>query len=488
LLYLCGKIIAPHSGGKGVLRGGIRRIRLSGALKARTKEERRKSMKKVLSTIAVSTALVMGGAVAASAAGIEMDGSVRVRGLSEQGMRENSSTTNIYDQQVRLGALSKVSDDLTGYIQLETGTNETDGSRNVDTYTWGDQRDSGLFRGGNQPLNGQLGIIQAWMDYKPGTFGLKLGRQPFSLGTKQFFNHDNNGDDAIQLYGTLAGTKVQGFAVKLQEGANNDNSDDLDAYALQLNRKFSDALAVGLNYTFLKGGSDQGGEPVTAGRSAHNGLELSNLAADVKFTIGSLTLLGDINYQMGVAFRDESIPGSHMDAKGYAFQVGADYKLGSSTVGLLFAQGSGQEQGETEDMDAFINFLGDSPYQVYIPGYRVVTPGSFHQVIGQGNGANSGLSNLTLYQLKANTAMKCPLTGKDLAIRGALSYMETTEDFNNEDEIGTEIDLIAAWKLTSNLTYQVELAYLFTGDVYKANANEDPEDAYFFRHGLSMKF
>jgi hypothetical protein len=62
---------------------------------------------------------------------------------------------------------------------------------------------------------------------------------------------------------------------------------------------------------------------------------------------------------------------------------------------------------------------------------------------------------------------------------------------NRENKIGTELDVVAAWALTSNLTYQIEAAYLFTGDVYKTaatGAGSDPENAYFLRHGISMKF
>ena len=455
-------------------------------------------MKKVLATVAVSTALVMGGAAAASAAGIEMEGSIRVRGLTEQTTVQDNTPSSLYDQQVRIGMKAKPSDNLTGYILLETG------SSTADSYTWGNETAATLFKGGAKTATGtdannSLGIIQAWMHYKPSDFGLKVGHMPVAPGTKQFINHDNTGDDAIYLtYDPNANTHAHLATIKLAENTTTDNSDDLDGYALVVTQKFSDALKAGMNLVHLKGGAEAADTAAVAA-NAYNGMALTNLGLDASYKIGALTLMGDVNLQFGTIMDDGTVNGE-VDADGYAFQLGADYKIDKSTIGLLFAQGSGEDLGEAnanEQMgNAFVNFLGDSAYQVYIPGYRKMVPGSFQDSLGLANGNQTGLSNLTLYQLKANTATTCALTGKPLAIRGALSYMHTTEDAinygtNKEDEIGTELDIVAAWSLTNNLTYQIEAAYLWTGDIYKTaatGAGSDPEDAYFLRHGITMKF
>lgn len=452
-------------------------------------------MKKVLATVAVSTALVMGGAVAASAAGIEMEGGIRVRGLSEQKMVTNIATHNHYDQFVRVGMKSMPSDNLTGYVLLETGATSSG------DFGWGAEDVNTLYRGGTQlgGANSKLGIIQAWIDYKPvSTLGLKVGHQTVAPGTKQFVNHENTGDDAIFVnWDPTKSTHAHVAIVKLAENNQNDNSDDLDAYALVATHKFSDAFKMGANLIHVKGGSEDDGASVSI---FYPGLALNNLGVDAEYKLGNITLKGDVNLQSGT-IQDMGTAASEIDADGYAFQLGVDYKIDNSNVGLLFAQGSGQDPDDAKPLEsAFVNFIGDSPYQVYIPGYRKVTPGSFQAGIGQADGANSGLSNLTLYQLNAKTSTTCPLTGKKLSIRGALSYMETTEDVISttgvrENEIGTELDVVAAWALTSNLTYQIEAAYLWTGDVYKntgatagTNAGADPEDAYFLRHGITMKF
>jgi len=449
-------------------------------------------MKKVLATVAVSTALVMGGAVAASAAGIEMEGVVRVRGLSEQRMIENQASVNVYDEQVRLGMKSKPSDNLTGYILLETG------SANSDTYTWGQETttsSSTLFRGGTNG-NNTLSLIQAWLDYKPtSTIGIKVGHQPVAPGTQQFVNHAASGDDAIFVnWDPTKSTHAHVAIVKLQENTVNDNTDDIDAYALVATHKISDAFKVGTNIVHVKGGAEDDAA------ATFPGLAMTNVGVDTTFKMGNLTLMGDVNVQFGT-IQDMGTAASEIDANGYAFQLGVDYKIASSNIGLLFAQGSGVDPDDPKGLEsAFVNFIGDSPWTVYMPGYRKVTPGSFQAAIGQTDGSNSGLSNLTIYQINAKTATTCPITGKKLNVRGSLSYMQTTEDVISttgarEDEVGTELDIVAAWALTSNLTYQIEAAYLWTGDVYKntgatagSNAGANPEDAYFLRHGITMKF
>ncbi|HCC53450.1 MAG TPA: hypothetical protein DEQ20_00765 [Desulfobulbaceae bacterium] len=464
-------------------------------------------MKKVLSTVAVS-ALILGSAAAASAAGIEMEGSVRARGLSEQTVVSTAATSNAYDSTVRLGMKSKPSDNLTGYILLETG-NDTG-----DTYVWGSESAASLGKGGTQAGGmsnaGKLGLIQAWMAYNPTKeITLKVGHMPIAPGTKQFVNHDNSGDDAIVvMYDPNKNTHFHVATIKLAENTAADNSDDLDGYAFVATQKFNDAFKMGLNVVNLRGSAEtsETSAPSTSVGSTtvgvlYPGLNLTNVGIDAAYKIGKLTLSGDVNLQFGT-ISDTGSTASEIPADGYAFQLAADYKIDNSSVGLLFAAGSGRDLDDTNSNNglgnAFINFLGDSAYQVYIPGYRKVTPGSGTQAV-LGQTGNSGLSNLTLYQLRANTATKCALTGKPLALRAALSYMKTTEDVNitnsagatvRENAVGTEIDVVAAWSLTSNLTYQIEAAYLSAGDVYRTGSGTsgDAENAYFLRHGITMRF
>ncbi len=417
-------------------------------------------MKKTLTAVAVSTALVLGGAVVASAA-IELDANVRVRGISSDlTAQEDKPSSNTYDQRAQIGFKSKVSDELTGYIRLSTGTGS-------DNFAWGANSAGDDY---SRPTKNGMNLDEAWIDYKPSSWGIKVGRQHISLGPNFWDRRGDAPDDMIVLYADIAGTKVQAVTIKVNEHTADDNSDDLDAYILTLDRKFNDSFSGGLNYTYLKGAADTGD---TA--TAKAGLALSNLGANANLKFGDLSFALDGNMQFGDAAAD-------VDAAGYAVQINADYKINNSKIGLMFAQGSGDDDATDNDADEFVNYLFSTYRHNTMAGYALAVPGSAKF------GNNSGLSNLTIYQLNGSTSVTCPLTGKPLSLRGALNYLETTEDVavggNNEDEIGTEIFGVAAWKLNSNLSYQVEASYVWTDDVYGRNN----DDAYWIRHGITMNF
>jgi hypothetical protein len=282
-------------------------------------------MKKVLTTAAVSTALLLGGAVAASAGAIELDGYLQTRGFAEQATNagaDDASNTG-YDQKAALGVKGKLSDQVTGYFRMETGDSTSD------VYGWGQTPDAALQAGGHKATNSEMELVQAWIDYKPASWGVKVGHQPLALGEKLFFDHIASGDDAINLYGDLAGTSFNLITIKLQENTGTDNSDDLDAYVLNLGRKFGDNLTGSLNYTLLKGGAqDDANWP---------GLEMSNLGANATFKLGDLSLTGDLEWQFG-DFSDNGV--TTTDAEGMALLASGDYKLGNSSVGLLYAMGT----------------------------------------------------------------------------------------------------------------------------------------------------
>jgi hypothetical protein len=62
-------------------------------------------------------------------------------------------------------------------------------------------------------------------------------------------------------------------------------------------------------------------------------------------------------------------------------------------------------------------------------------------------------------------------------------------DTNNEDDVGVELAAFANLKITKNLSYTIELAYLVAGDAWdSAAADPDPDNAYFMRHALELKF
>ncbi|MDD5760301.1 MAG: alginate export family protein [Desulfobulbaceae bacterium] len=458
-------------------------------------------MKKTLTAAALSSVLVLGlaavsqaadtttGVVAAGATKVTIDGSVRERGVTESSSAAKDAAGKTgYDNRVQLGVNAQVSDQANGYVKLETGS----GTSDIETWGNGMGANGGLTNGGYKM--GSLTILEAWVNYNPGPVGVKAGHMPLALGNKIFFDHTGSGDDAIVAYSSLndGATNVAALTIKFDEQTNTDNSNDLDGYVALITHKLNDNVNLGANWTYLNGSAkDETALPI-------NGMGMSNIGLTADGKVGAISYLADVEMQFGTVVDDGT---TSSDAKGWAAKVGADYDLGAGKIGFVFGYGSGQDLQDVNnnDTDVFVNFLTDTAYDTIIAGYRQAIPGA-----GAGldpNGKNSGLSNLTLYQLKGSTKTVCPLTGKDLSIMGSLSYMNLSEDTwtytdgsartSGEDSVGTEVDLVATWALTAGLNYRVEAAYLFVGDVYQTNssaAGTDPDDMMFLRHSLDLKF
>lgn len=461
-------------------------------------------MKKTLTAAALSSVLVLGmasaalaihetqtaetatPAVAKGASKITIDGNVRERGVYEnpESITKDEAGRSYYDSRVQLGVNAQVSDQATGYMKLETGTG------NNDTQTWGSNSattPTALTTGGDK-LDAPT-ILEAWVNYNPGPVGVKAGHMPLALGNKVFFDHTGSGDDAIVVYGNIGeATHIAGLTIKFDENVNtvgtNNNSDDINGYVGLITHKLNDNVNLGANWTYLNGTIN----------SVVPGLSMSNIGLTADGKIGAISYMADGEFQFG-EFADAGTDATTMDANGFAVKLGADYDLGAGKIGLVYGYGSGKDTTDAdygtthEDQDQFINFLTDTTYDTIIAGYRGAVPGAG----GIGNTKNNGLSNLSLYQLKASTKVVCPLTAKDLSILGTVSYMQLNEDYTantgKEDKVGTEVDLIATWKLTAGLDYKVEAAYLFVGDVYNtALNNNDPDDQMFLRHSLDLRF
>ncbi len=510
-------------------------------------------MKKTLTAAALSSLLVLGLASSALAlhatetaeqpivtkgtTKVTIDGNVRERGYYDRDLANpevaGSNGKSGYDSRVQLGVKAQVSPEATGYVKLESGD-----AANSDVDVWGAGTAAGLHTGGDKM--GALTILEAWVNYQPGMWGVKAGHMPLALGNKIFFDHTGSGDDALVFYANLnEATHIAGLTIKFDEtttGSLYDDSSDLDGYVALITHKLSDSLNLGANWTYLRGGAngpgavipggafnlgaggngDLNAAPTGLGYELAAGMSMSNIGLTADGKVGAISYLADLEFQFGdVANYDNGADTVTVDAGGWAAKLGANYDLGAGKVGLLVGYGSGDDDQEHKDdlangdndldHEAYINFLTDTTYDTIVAGYRAAIPGANSWAgpagASNGNGKNTGLSNLTLLQLNGSTKVVCPLTGKDLSLFASASYMQLSEDMingtqedgtdNEVDNVGTELDLIATWALTAGLNYKVEAGYLFTGEVYEVetlgNAS-DTDDLVFVRHSLDLKF
>lgn len=382
---------------------------------------------------------------------ITLDGSMRFRGYSQKDTTKGHSASDkaAYDTRVQLGTGVKVADNVSAYLQLETGDDTSD----VDT--WGGT-DKGLTNGGSKHSTSaaDLSIMQAWINYKFDGGGVKIGHMPLALGNKMFFDHTGSGDDAIVVYfDPNSQTHVGLLDVKLIEGDAAQSGDDIDGYVALVTNKVNDSLSVGGNLTHL--------------RSNTSKMAFYNLGINADGKAAGLSYKADLELQFG----DMS---NSVKQSAYALMLGASMDLGGTVVGAEFGRGTGDKASTTKN-ENFTAFLTDTRYQTTIVGYRLAVPGQ---------SLNSGVANMTYLQANANTKTKCPLTGKDLAVTGRATWMKLNEKVAGETALGTEIDGWATWSLAKNTSYTVEAAYLIAGNAWGTSK----ENAYFLRHGINVSF
>ena len=75
-------------------------------------------------------------------------------------------------------------------------------------------------------------------------------------------------------------------------------------------------------------------------------------------------------------------------------------------------------------------------------------------------------------------------------IKASVTYAKADETVTGQDdEYGTEVDVIASYKIFDNLEYMVGAAYFFAGDYFKGTtAAATIDDNYMLMHKLTLKF
>jgi hypothetical protein len=414
--------------------------------------------------------------VAKGASQIMLGGSVRVRGeLRDIDFDSDTATDAYYDERVRLSVDAKVTDNVQGFIMLESGTSTND------VYTWGKPTPGGATGiystgtgGGGNVKPTDITLLEGWILYTSGPAGLKVGHMPLALGNNLFFNHTKFGDDAIVVFvNPVPELHLAALAIKFEEGSTGvpgtGNAQDQDGYvALAAYKGAGFNLSGDVTWVNLNGGSTfvlSPGDVVNIGLRGDVGL------------IEGLNLYGDVEFQTGKFLKDTA---GELDVKGYAFQVGAKLAVSGVNLGAEFGLGSGDDNAGDADFDLYITSLGShlNVPNAYVYGYRVLTAAG---------ATNTGISNTTYVRVNAGTNITDALSAE-----AKVFWLQATEDVSlrggaPDNALGWEVDGTIKYKVARNLLYWVEGGYLIAGDAYNDAAGE-ADDAYAVRHGIELTF
>jgi hypothetical protein len=399
---------------------------------------------------------------------ITLGGRIRTRGALDKTTFDNDNpASSSYDQRVRLSTDVKVSDEVRGFVMLESG------SGNTDVYTWGGANcdvgecgAQGVYTQGNTKQS-SMDILEAWIEYTPEIVGVKIGHMPLALGNKIFFNHTKFGDDAILLYKTIDNVHIAALTAKFNE-RNKAAADDADAYVALFNYK-GDAFNASGDVTYVDDRAFLG----VSGGEGH--LYNIGLRGDAK--VAMLKVYADVEFQTG----DYDVLVVSGDFKGFAAQVGAKTNLDGIDLGIEAGYGSGDDPNDTDtDIDTFVTSLGAhrTTPNAYIYGYRAV---------GSLGIKFAGIANTTYVKASATAPLAERLTGNL-----ELFWLKASEDVSInggplDDSLGYEIDGMVKYQLGKGLVYWVEAGYLVAGDAYNF-PTEDADNAYGIRHGIELTF
>ncbi len=407
---------------------------------------------------------------------IKLSGSIRTRGelrVNTADFDEDSGDNrSAFDTRVRLKFNARISKATKAVVELETG------SGGSNSWTWGEAATGikGNYRKSDSK-RGSMDVRQAYVSHQfhptgDENFhvGLKVGHMLLALGNGLFYDHSKYGDDAIIVWAELGQGELAFNYAKFQENSSTIN-DDANAYAITLEYPLDNAN-ISADVTFF---DDQDFNP--AGDT--DGLHFWNFGLRGDTNLSGITLRGDIELQTGEV-ENMAPGGGTLDFSGYAFLVGADYKVGDVKLTAEVAYGSGDDDPNDDDNEAFLTTIGAVQHYTYVYEYRAKT------AAGTGE-TGTGLSNTWYINVGASTKATPKIN-----IKGDIYYLQASEDVainggEPDSDIGWEIDGKITYKIAKNLTYYVEGGYLVVGDAYDF-ASESADNAYAIRNGLVVKF
>jgi predicted porin len=401
-------------------------------------------------------------------------------------------------ENVNLTVDAKVSDNVRGFIELETARGE---GQNSGLWYWGDHK-----YGYDSKPDAEILIRQAWIQYTgSGLFGIpsgiKIGHMPISLSEKQFLNNERFGDDALLVWvDPMKELHIAAGTVKLNEGDILSHSDDLDGYVLLLTYMWDKDNTVGANWVWAH--SDGNCPSIDTSNNIED-LNFNNVGVHGNGKIAGLSYGAEVDFQFGKV-KDILFSGEDLKAKGWAAFVKLAYAFDMVNVRGSFAYGSGDDDAFDEDCEEFQTLQGPDYAatarlvhytQIYERTVRTAAHAAALTTTEGGNTTNTGIANTTYFNLGLDVT---PLKELTLSLDGY--YLQASEtgaweddlDHSVDDNLGWEVDFKGTYKITKNLSYFVEAGWFMAGDFYKditdVNSASSDKTVTQLVHGISLNF
>ena len=392
-------------------------------------------MKKVI-VLAIGI-IMIGGVTTTSASAVEnvFGGYWRTRIFSQSDFSGTSSSFNNADNRTRLYYTAVFNDEFKFVNKFEFNTK------------WGDDVGGDIGADGT----GIFRIKNSYADFTLGNVNTKLGIQGGVLARGLMFDDDFSGATVTMNFGNvsipLMWARVNGEYVS---AAGVD--EDILSSTAKIKVGDSGEIAPYLVYHGSNGVSE---------------LEAFYLGVDADMKFGGAKTWGTLIYQGGTSENGD-------DNKGWLAAIGGSVNV----VHGRFFYATGDDNPADGDNDEFAGVPGRSYYWSEIMGYGV-----FDNTVSAGSPAD-GISNI----FAVNVGVKAKPVDK-WTLSADLWYAQLAEENTlGNDELGTEIDLKATYKVMDNLNLDLVAAYLFAGDATAETGMINQEDPVEVGARLSLNF
>jgi len=423
----------------------------------------------------LAVAMVAGFALSASAADVKFSGTYYVRGLHADnwGLSNDEASRSLYGQRLRLSTEFKIAEGLTLNTRFDALERR-----------WGTSKELITNYGyGNDDENISFDRVLLSFAVPFGRFDVGRSMTNTSWGT--IFGDNDTDTDMIRYVGNFGPWEVAAFTEKVKDGsyvaagtgtawigAPGETDGDSDNYGVYGKYKWNGGVA-GLQVMYSNDASLAGAKD-----------RYYTVSPYVQTTIGPVFVEAEVNYQYGEREDDGNGLGD-VDIKGWSAYVHGKGNIGPAYVGAFYAYVSGDDPNDT-DLEAYRPDGGGT----FDPALILWGEKNNKWLGNLGDAYNSStdgyMKNAHLFQVYAGYK---PMPKLD--VKAAVSYAMCDEEqfAGQDDEIGIEADLTAAYKIYDNLTYTVGFGYLWAGDFYKgSNSANQIDDTYLLMHRLDLSF
>lgn len=438
--------------------------------------------------VMLSLGLIVAFSTSAMAVDVKVKGSYYAAGmhLDKTAMQKDiGPSTSFYYQRLRVGTQFVVSPGLT----LDT---RFDALERV----WGQTRSAASTTGmidsmGTAAENENIAFDLCYLTYYSPVGRFLLGSYIYGIWGTQFGDSEAQGQRLEWTY--IQGPWYAGVGYfKSYEGSKNVKNSTSAGADLDADLYYPLRLIYFLNGT-VKG---QIGTLIawTRGAQYRNGVldpgkfymqDIWSTAPYFKLAMGKFAVEGELAYGYGKAKKYEAGVAPDITFNTVQYYLDAKVDLGQFYVGGTYAYTPGDDAGTADTLEGGL-FNGGYDWQPCLLMFnsdRYIWAGSIGSYDGTSN--DGRLTNAYFFQVRGGVR---PTDKLDVKMSFAYAKADKPNAIVNRD-YGYEVDLVATYKITNNLSYMLGGGYWFVGDYYKGLSNaQETQNNYIVTNKLTLTF